>query len=211
MKKSLVLILMMVSSLTYAQGNFEKGMSKGMDMLKAAKTSEQFLEATNHFERIAAVETEKWQPGYWAGYSCMLAAMNAEKDDRKDELYDRATALVTVTEKKGIEPSEYYTLQGYIALMKIAVSPMIRSAMGTGDAMAWLEKAKKANSKNPRPYYVQAQHLFYTPEFFGGGKAVAKPILETALKNYAAETSSDKFEPRWGKPRAESLLKECSN
>jgi hypothetical protein len=210
MKKNLILILiMMMSIVVNAQNNFNQAMSKGMDMLRSSKTSEDFLSAANHFERIATVEKKEWTPGYWASYTTMLAAMNAESDDRKDELYDKADLLLKDIENSNIEKSEYFTLKGYIALMKIAVSPMIRSAMGTEDAMAYLEKAKKMNHKNPRPFYVQAQHLFYTPSFFGGGKSVAKPLLTKAMENYNTELPSTLFEPRWGKGRAEELLKKC--
>jgi hypothetical protein len=210
MKRAIIIICVLFAQAALGQGNYEAAMQKGMDLLRSAKSFAQYQEASNHFERVALVEKEKWQPAYWAAYSTMITAMNAESDDAKDEWYDKAASLAKKLEGSSIEKSEYYTLRGYIALMKIAVSPMIRSAMGTSDAMEWLEKAKKENSNNPRPYYVQAQHLFYTPEFFGGGKKVCKPILEKALANDQKESESKNFEPRWGRGRTESLLKECN-
>ncbi len=210
MKKLIVFICLIVVGInTQAQSNYQKGMSKGMEMLKAAKTAEDFLNVSNHFERVSNVEKEEWAPIYWNAYVTMIAAMNSQKESQQDELYDKALMLVDKLEGKEIDQSEFYTLKAYVTLMRISVSPMTRAPLGTPAAMEMLEKAQKLNPSNPRPFYVQGQNTFYTPEFFGGGKKAAKPLLEQAVKLYYQEKTAEDFSPRWGKGRAESLLKEC--
>lgn len=210
MKKLIVFICLIVVGInTQAQSNYQKGMSKGMEMLKSAKTAEDFLNVSNHFERVSNVEKEEWAPIYWNAYVTMIAAMNADKESKQDELYDKALLLVEKLEGMKMDESEFYTLKAYITLMRISVSPMTRAPLGTPAAMEMLAKAQNLNPTNPRPFYVQGQNTFYTPEFFGGGKKVAKPILDKAVKLYAEEKPSEDFSPRWGKSRAEQLLKQC--
>jgi hypothetical protein len=210
MKKLIVAICLVLSfGITSAQSNYEKGMSKGLDMLKSSKTLEDFVSVANHFERIANVEKNEWLPLYWNAYAYLIAGMNAKKDSEQDGYYDKALSVLESINNANLDKSEYLTLKGYIKLMKISVSPMTRAALGTGDAMNILAEAQKVNPKNPRPVYVMGQNTFYTPEFFGGGKDAAKPMLTNAVNLYAAETASTDFMPRWGKGRAESLLKEC--
>ncbi len=210
MKKLVVLICFVLNvGITFAQGNFEKGMTKGMEMLKASKTAEDFVAAANHFERVASVENNNWVPVYWNAYTYLIAGMNVKKESQQDEMYDKAMSLLESIENSKMERSEYLTLKGYIMLMKISVSPMSRAPQGTPAAMGLLTEAQQVNPKNPRPLYVMGQNTFYTPSFFGGGKDKAKPMLANAVELYKVESASDSFMPRWGKGRAESLLKEC--
>lgn len=210
MKKLVIVICVLLNvGITFAQNNFEKGMSKGMEMLKASKTKEEFLDAANHFERIASVEKNNWVPVYWNAYSYLFAGMNVKKESEQDEMYDKALVVLESIENSKIDRSEFLTLKGYISLMKISVSPMSRAPQGTPAAIALLTEAQQLNPKNPRPFYVMGQNTFYTPAFFGGGKEKAKPMLANAVELYKAEAASDNFMPRWGKGRAEYLLKEC--
>jgi hypothetical protein len=210
MKKLILAICLVLSfGITSAQSNYEKGMAKGMEMLKASKTAEEFVSVANHFERIANVEKNEWLPLYWNAYAYLFAGMNAKKDSEQDGYYDKALSVLESINNANMDRSEYLTLKGYIKLMKISVSPMTRAPLGTGDAMGNLTEAQKVNPKNPRPVYVMGQNTFYTPEFFGGGKEAAKPLLTNAVNLYAAETASTDYMPRWGKGRAEYLLKEC--
>ncbi len=210
MKKLAVSICLLVVVISaQAQTNYQKGMVKGMEMLKAAKTSEEFLNVANHFERISNVEKEEWLPIYWGAYSTMFAGMNAKKESEQDDLYDKSLQLIDLMETKKADQSEFLTLKAYVTLMRISVSPMLRAPQGTPAAMEMLAKAEKINPSNPRPFLVHGQNTFYTPEFFGGGKNVAKPLLSNAVNLYAQEKSSDDFMPKWGKSRAEYLLKEC--
>lgn len=211
MKKTILMICIVLSyGIATAQSNYQKGMMKGMEMLKLAKTFDDFVNVSNHFERIASVEKGEWLPVYWNAYVSLIGGMNAEKENQQDEMYDKALALLETIESASADQSELLTLKAYITLMKISVSPMTRAPQGTPTAMRLLAEAQKINPSNPRPFFVQGQNTFYTPTFFGGGKELAKPLLTKAVELYSLETSSEVFLPRWGKGRAEMLLKECN-
>lgn len=210
MKKSILfIVLVTVTMLSNAQSNYQKAMSKGMEMLKSAKTSEEFVEVSNHFERVGSVEKSEWLPNYWSAYAKLFAGMNAKKESLQDEYYDKALEQVDGIINKDADQSELLTLKAYLTLMKISVSPMSRAPEGTPAAIQMLMEAEQINPANPRPFYVHGQNTFYTPKFFGGGEEAAKPLLTKAVDLYAKEGAVDNFMPRWGKSRAEYLLKEC--
>ncbi|MEO7046664.1 MAG: hypothetical protein ABI091_15270, partial [Ferruginibacter sp.] len=49
------------------------------------------------------------------------------------------------------------------------------------------------------PYLLEAENKFYTPQAFGGGKEVAKPLFETANKLYENFKPETSLSPTWGK------------
>ena len=48
-----------------------------------------------------------------------------------------------------------------------------------------------------------------TPDFFGGGKAPAKPILTQAAAKYETFKPSSPFSPNWGKEECQKQLATC--
>jgi hypothetical protein len=214
MKKTIVLLLVMINSLVvFSQSaNFPKGMAKGMEMMKAAQTAEDFIAAANHFERVSEAEEGQWLPLYWAAYNYLAAGFKIEKEDKKDEAYQKGIALTEKAEAINPEESEILTLKAYLKLMYISVNPMVRAANGSSEAMYILGKAKAFAPENPRPYLVEGQNTFYTPKFFGGGKEAALPILEEGATRFEKQDDkllSAKFLPTWGKARCTMLIEEC--
>jgi len=63
---------------------------------------------------------------------------------------------------------------------------------------------------NPRPYALKGEGLKYTPEQFGGGCKMAKPVLETALDKYKTFKPESEIAPNWGKDRIQKLFDECN-
>ncbi len=130
-------------------------------------------------------------------------------DGQKDEVLDKATALIAKAEAIAPKESEIFAMKGYLKFMQIYVKPMVRMAGGMSAAMADLEKAKALNPANPRPYFIIAQNTYYTPKFFGGGKESAKPKFEeTAMKFENFKPKNDLL-PIWGKERNAKLLAAC--
>jgi hypothetical protein len=70
--------------------------------------------------------------------------------------------------------------------------------------------AIKINPENPRGYYLKGVTVLNTPEFFGGGKVPAKPILTQAVSKYVSNKSSVAFYPNWGKDDCEKQLAKCN-
>lgn len=208
LSKTFTLALIVFSLNTFAQsetGKFQMGMKKGLEMLGSAKGSDGFSSTANYFERVAQAEAKEWTPFYYAAYSNLIAGLTTTDKAIKDQYLDKA--LAEVEQADGLSPnnSEIYALKGYVQYIKLSVDPQARLAM-MGASAASLAKAKTLNPENPRIYLISGQNTFYTPEAFGGGKAKAKAILETAAAKFAIFKPATPLEPNWGADQAKELL-----
>lgn len=206
--KTLTLVLIAFSLNSFAQRaseKFQMGMKKGLEMLGSAKGTDGFTTTANYFERIAQAEAKEWTPFYYAAYSNLVAGLISADKATKDKYLDKA--LAEVEQADGLSPnnSEIYALKGYVQYIKLSIDPQGRLAMMSASA-ASLAKAKALNPENPRIYLISGQNTFYTPEAFGGGKAKAKAILETAAAKFAIFKPASPIEPNWGADQVKDLL-----
>ena len=210
LKNLIICLLLLAATTAFAdEDKFVSAIKKGLELLSTAKSPDQFQLAANHFERIASAEAKEWLPLYYAAYANLNSGLTATDKTKQDALYDRALVQLKAAEEISKENSEILSMQGYVVLMKLAVDPMVRGMSMMPEGMALLQKAKKVNPENPRVYLIEGQFKFYTPEAYGGGKAAARPILQTGKEKYAAETPASEIVPQWGKQRLEYLLKLC--
>ena len=73
------------------------------------------------------------------------------------------------------EESEIHTMQGMIYQALMSIDPATNGQLYGPKSNGALQTAIKLNPENPRPYYLQAVSIMYTPEEYGGGKEAALP------------------------------------
>ncbi len=207
--KMLLVTILLISTNLFAQSEaYTVEMKKGIELMSSSKTSENFISTANHFERIANAENKNWMPLYYSAYANLVAGLVSEDPNLKDQYFDKALAQVEKADAISPDNSEIYTVKGYAQFMKMSIDPQGRFSL-IGDSNISLGKAIKLDPQNPRPYLVQGQNTFYTPEAFGGGKAAAKSLLEQAVKKYSDSKTSTDLAPVWGNDRAKVLLAQC--
>ena len=213
MKKRILVMLCFIAAtnLTTLASDYEKGMLKGKEMLINAKTAEESANVTSYFERIATAYKNEWLPLYYAAYASLGTGFKQEKTKDKDEWYEKGLEFIDRAKAIKKDESELMAMEGYLKLMYISNSPMLRAPLQTGDAMELLDQAKKLNPNNPRPWLIQGQHTFHTPEFFGGGAKNALPMVEKANALYKSFVPVNQLMPIWGKERCEKLISQCNS
>jgi hypothetical protein len=207
MKKLFVILAMFLFATTHAQ-KFEGAMEKGMMQFKDAKSPDEMLATSAFFERVADAEKDKWLPYYYAAQTQILAAWMNSKSD-KDKVAEKANALILKAELISPNNSEIYCLKQMTAVMQLTVDAMSRWQTYGAIAAEAIAKAKAADATNPRPYMLEGQYLMNVPEAFGGGKAVAKKILEKSLSMFESFKPASPFHPNWGKEQATTSLAAC--
>ncbi|MEI6265971.1 MAG: hypothetical protein WCP74_12795 [Sphingobacteriia bacterium] len=207
MKKLLVVLSMFLFASTNAQ-KFEGAMEKGMMQFKDAKSPDEMLATSAFFERVGDAEKDKWLPYYYAAQTQILAAWMNPKSD-KDKVAEKANALILKAELLSPNNSEIYCLKQMTAVMQLTVDAMSRWQSYGAIASEAIAKAKAADATNPRPYMLEGQYLMNVPEAFGGGKAVAKKILEKSLSMFETFKPASPFHPNWGKEQATTSLAAC--
>jgi hypothetical protein len=208
MKQLLVIASFFMATLVNAQGKFEAGMGKGLGMMKEAKTAPALAEASAFFERMADAEKTQWLPYYYAALTLYQSAWADPKAD-KDKIGEACKVLVS----KGMaieKTADLYCLEQQVAVLQMMVDAMNRWQTYGAAATAALENAKKVDATNPRIYYLEGMTKFNTPEAFGGGKSVAKPLFAKSVELFKTYKPATPFHPTWGADEAAKQLAACN-
>ena len=185
---------------------YTNAMEKNISLIDSAKSLADFQNITNNFERIASAEKSKWLPYYYASYCCAISSFFDTTISEKDIYLDNADEYINLADSLKQDNSEIYTLKGLISQMRLMVNPMTRWQKYGPLANNYFKKAKDLDPTNPRPDYLIGQSLLYTPVQFGGGKEVARPILEEALKKYKSFKLENSISPDWGEKMVKNIL-----
>lgn len=207
MKQIIVILTMLFAGQLMAQTKYESGMQKGLEQFAAAKSAEDMAAASAFFERIADAEKDKWLPYYYAAYTNHLTGWMNPKAD-KDKVAEKSKDLLSKAEALE-KNADTYCMRQMIAIQQLTVDGMSRYQTYGAIAAQAIEDAKKADANNPRIYLVEAQYMINVPAAFGGGKAVAKKLVEKSLELYGTYKPASPFHPQWGKDQATQLLAAC--
>ena len=211
MKKIITAIAILAAISVNAQSEkYTDAMKKTFLMMDSAKTTADHQAVSAGFERIGDAEKTQWLPYYYAGLALTTAGWMDNKLDKDQNaekiksLCDKADANTTDNEDR----AEILTLRNMAATQQMLVDPASRWMSYGQEAGKYLQQALKLSPENPRLYFLQGSSLFGTPEQFGGGKAVAKPIFEKAIELYKKQDPKPLY-PHWGLERTEEMLKQC--
>ncbi|WP_199138753.1 hypothetical protein [Pedobacter sp. ASV12] len=206
--KNLIILFSLLAFTTLAKAQntpYVKAMQNAIALLNKAQEKSDFITQAAAFNRIADAEPKAWLPLYYASYANLMGGLSEANAKEKDAFFDLALQLLDKAEKITGSNDEVYALRGYVQYMKVSIDPMNRLHFVAASKAA-LEKAQALNPENPRIYLIKGQNTFYTPENFGGGKAVAKPILEMAKQKFEAFKPANDLSPNWGMARTAQLL-----
>lgn len=207
MKKIIIALSFMLTcfGVSAQESKYDAAMKGMLTKLTAANTTEMLEPLANGFDRIAAAETNKWLPLYYAAYCQVMQAL-MEKDKTKiDPLVDLAEK--NLEKAKGLSESEEITcLRALCKSARIGVDPMSRGMRYSAESKELLTFAKKVNPSNPRIYLLEAQSVYYTPEAFGGGKDKARPLYELALSKFREFKPQNELMPNWGLEQVRNIL-----
>lgn len=168
------------------------------------------LNLSNSFERIAQAEKNQWLPYYYAAL-CQVNYAYLEQDKTKvDGIADKAEALAAVADSLSTANSEISCIRSMIATARLMVNPMQRYMQYGAESEKQLKLAMAQDSSNPRPYFLKATSLKYTPAQFGGGCKTALPVFQTAMEKFGTFKPVDELHPAWGKAPTEQAIAECS-
>jgi len=211
MKKSILFIfgITLILSNLRAQ-DYHQMMLNGIVKMDSAKTLEQWQEVTGIFERIAAVDTSKWLPQYYAAYNNIMVGVMQEKNKTKDAFYTKAADYIARIERLNVKNDETLILKSFMLQMQISVNPMKRGKELGSQSDKLLEEALKMNPDNPRYYMLKAENFWYTPPMFGGDKVKACEFYQKSKDKFSVFKPLDDISPNWGLHRVNDMLIECS-
>lgn len=201
-----ILFLALAAQAQTVNEKYLKAMEKALSGMDTLKTPDQWLAASNNFERIAQKEAKEWLPAYYVAF-CQTMAFNMSQDASRYELFaKRAEEFVNKADALQPDNSEVYVLKCMVSGLFIRLNPMVNGQKFGPLAGLQLEKAKTLNPENPRVYLQEGATLLFTPPQWGGDKVKAKATLETAKAKFAVFKPESSIHPNWGNTSNEMFL-----
>jgi hypothetical protein len=218
MKNLLTTAFLLILTMCMVQAQNEKYMQAMQDGIQALKSIDRttpdakaLQDISNRFERIASAEPKEWLPKYYAAYCHVILGFVGGSLSEKDQYLDKANALLKEAEAIVGKPNdELLILKAYQSQIHLAADPMNRWQADGETFKESLDAAKALNGENPRIYYLEGTSLFFTPEEYGGGKKVAKPMLEKAKQKFSAFKPESPIHPDWGLMETDWMLSQTN-
>jgi len=187
----------------------EESIGKTFLQMDSVKNLSEMMNVSAQFDMIASKWENEWSSNYYAAYAKVIASFIVQDNKKKDLFLDEADKYFDKVKAIDSQSDETWVLAALIKSARIAVDGQNRGMQYSGIVKQSLEKAEKLNPDNPRIYYLKGSSLFYQPEMYGGGKAIAKPYFEKAKELFAKETKSSILKPHWGEQQNLDYLKQC--
>ncbi len=209
MKKTILMAaIICVASFSYAQSDkYVSAMKSNIGQLDSVMVKGNGADLANNFARIGDAEKTQWLPYYYAAYCTVVSGLTEKDVSKKDALADKSEQLLTKAATiLGKDNSEISVIKSMIATLRMTVDPQTRYMTYASEISQNIEKAKSLDPTNPRPYLLEAQNKFYTPEAFGGGKDAAKESFDKAKQLSDNFKPESELSPNWGKASLDYFL-----
>ena len=206
MKKIFVVFAFLVTGLSQAQSQFEKGMTQAFALWKDGKNTE----ASALFERIAAAEKNSWLPNYYVGLINTIDSFGTKDKEKISALLTKSQDVIDVEMAKDPNNPELLVLQALTYTGWIAFDPMTNGMKLSGKVMELYAKAEKIAPENPRVVYGKAEFEIGGARFFGTDTKPMCAQIDKSIDLFAKFKPETAFHPKWGLDRALEIQKECN-
>jgi len=205
MIRAITLFIFFMCNVVSAQSQYEAGMQKALGLWGGGKPTE----ASALFERIAAAEKTNWLPSYYVALVNTTEAFKTKDKAAITALLTKAQAAADNAIALSPNNAELLVVQAMIHTAWITFDPMTNGMKLSGPVMELYEKAQKLAPNNPRVVFCKAEFDMGAASYFGND---TKPIcaeIERSIGLFSSFKPETAFSPKWGKDRAEAMLKEC--
>ncbi len=206
MKKMILAITLLISTMSLAQDQYTKGMQKAFELWGEGKTTE----ASNMFERISTVEMDNWLPYYYVAQINTIASFGEKDKEKLATQLEKAQEFIDLA--KAISPNnpEIMVQQAMTHTAWIAYDGATYGMSLSGKVVALYAKAAQLAPDNPRVIFSKAEWDMGSAAYFGQDTAPYCKDVERSLELFANFKPESDFHPNWGQDRAEMTLKNCS-
>ncbi|WP_323788060.1 hypothetical protein [Psychroserpens sp.] len=206
MKKLLIIALVLVSGITTAQTNFEKGMQKAFSLWQEGNTDE----AENMFERISNAELDQWLPHYYIAQINSLKSWNVKDETKLKAQLDKAQQHIDLAMAISLDNPEIIVLQAHILTNWVAFDGMTYGMKYSGKITELYAKASAMAPENPRVVFSKAEWGMGSAKYFGQDTKPFCAEIEKSIELFANFKPESELHPNWGKQRAEQVVQSCN-
>jgi hypothetical protein len=205
MKKIITTIAFFTIIIVSAQGKFEQGMGKALQLWGEGKNTE----ASAMFERISIAEPTSWLPNYYVALVNTTTAFETKDKEQINLLLTKAQNALDVELTKSPNNAELIIMQAMIHTAWITFDPMTNGQKLSGTVMGLYGKAQAIAPENPRAVFGKAEFEIGAAQFWGTDTKPMCAQIAKAITLFATFKPETPFSPKWGLERAQRALKNC--
>ncbi|WP_460219668.1 tetratricopeptide repeat protein [Psychroserpens sp. MEBiC05023] len=205
MKNLMIIAFVLISGLTNAQTNFEKGMQKAFSLWQENKMDE----AENMFERISNAETNQWLPHYYIAQINSLKSWNIKDEAVLKAQLEKAQEHINSAMAISENNPEIMVMQAHVLTNWVAFDGMTYGMKYSAKIAELYAKAEKLAPENPRVIFGKAEWGMGSAKFFGQDTTPYCEAIEKSIDLFTNFKPESELHPNWGKNRAEQVAKSC--
>lgn len=205
MQKLVIILVLFMSNVISAQSNYEKGMQKAFELWGTNNP----VEASHMFERIASAEPDNWLPAYYAAQVNIVNSFGLRDENKLSEQLKKAQDLINDATAISKNNPEILVLQALLHTAWVAYDGATYGMTLSPKVAALYAQAEQIAPNNPRVVYCKAEWGIGSARYFGQDTKPFCKELERALELFANFKPETPFHPNWGKDRVEILLESC--
>jgi len=205
MQKLAIILVVFITSLLNAQSNYENGMGKAFELWRSNNP----LEASNMFERIANAEPDNWLPPYYAAQINIVNSFGLKDEKQLTAQLKKAQDFINDATAISKNNPEILVLQALLYTAWVAYDGAAYGMTMSPKVVALYEQAEQIAPENPRVVYCKAEWNIGGARYFGQDTKPFCTELERSLELFANFKPESPFHPNWGENRVKMLLESC--
>ncbi len=206
MKHLIIIIAVFLTGMISAQTNYDKGMQKAFELWE----NNNWTEAEQLFERIAAAEPEQWLPNYYIAQLNSLKTWEEKDADKVKAQLEKAQNYLNDAMSIEKDNADILVMQAQIFTNWVAFDGMTYGMKYSAKISDLYNKAYAIAPENPMVVLNKADWNMGSARYFGQDTKPFCKDVEKAKELFANFKPEKPFYPNWGRERAESILKSCN-
>jgi hypothetical protein len=207
MKKTVVVIAILISALMNAQDQYTKGMQKAFELWGEEKP----MEASNLFERISTAEPDNWLPYYYVAQINTVISFGEKDEVKLKQQLDKAQEYIDVAKAISPDNAEILVQEAMIHTAWVIFDGATYGMTLSPKVAAIYAKAIELEPENPRVVFSKAEWDMGSARYFGKDVTPYCKNVERSLKLFANFRPESPFHPNWGEDRAKTVLAQCKS
>ena len=204
MKRTLTLLILLITAVGFAQSKYQQGMTKAFELWKSDKP----WDAANLFERIAQVETENWLPPFYVAQINVFSSYNEKDKEKMVAQMNKARDFLNDAKALTENNAEILVLEAQLLTAWVVYDGQQYGMKYSQKIAELYQQAFDLDANNPRVVLGKAQWDIGTAKWFKQPTDVYCDDIKRAIELFASEEPKDEFHPQGGGEYAETVLKE---
>jgi len=205
MKKVITILAVLLTTVSFAQDQYTKGMQKAFQFWGEGKTAE----ASNMFERISSAEMDNWLPYYYVAQINTIVSFGEKDKEKLTQQLEKAQEFVDLAKAISPDNPEIMVQQAMSYTAWIAFDGATYGMTLSGKVAALYTKAQEIAPDNPRVVFSKAEWDMGSAAYFRQDTAPYCKDVERALELFDIFKPESDFHPNWGKDRAQATSENC--